>query len=229
LGLQIIKRLLALTQLVFFSECVAFRQHYACYILVLYGIEVHDDGKMSIKSPAKVISVAALGALVVAALGPAKWVPRSGLGWQIDHIVGYLVFTWMFCLAWPRPLIIGGALMTLAVLLEGLQAFTPDRHPDLDAALYSAGAVLTAALVAEFSIRAPRLLTAFIAQRLRLLSPALHNTKAALLTAFSRARLVGSAVIRVVGPQSPASVVLNAQPIAARLRAVPLLRKHTDR
>jgi VanZ family protein len=186
---------------------------------------------MSIKSSAKSISVVALGLLVFAALGPAKWVPRSGLGWQIDHIVGYLVFTCMFCLAWPRPLVVGGALVALAVLLEGLQAFTPDRHPDLDAALYSAGAVLTAALVAEFSMRAraPRQLTFFItqrSQRLRLLRPDLNNARAALLTAFGRAHLVGSALARGVAPQSPDSVGLVAQPIPARLRTGPLLGEY---
>jgi hypothetical protein len=78
---------------------------------------------------AKVISVATLALIVFAALGPANWVPRSGLGWQIDHIVGYSVFTWMLCLTWPRPLVVGGALMAFAVMLEALQAFTPDRHP----------------------------------------------------------------------------------------------------
>ena len=83
---------------------------------------------MSIKLMIKVCSVAVLVLLVFVALGPAKWVPRSGLGWQIDHFVGYFAFTLMFCLAWPRPLVVGGALMVLAVLLEGLQAFTPDRH-----------------------------------------------------------------------------------------------------
>jgi VanZ family protein len=108
---------------------------------------------------AKVISVAVLALIVFAALGPANWVPRSGLGWKIDHIVGYSVFTWMCCLAWPRPIVVGGALMAFAMLLEALQAFTPDRHPDLHAALYSAGAVLAAALIAEFFMRAPRLLT----------------------------------------------------------------------
>jgi hypothetical protein len=40
---------------------------------------------MSIKLMLKVCMVAVLFLLVVAALGPAKWIPRSGLGWQIDH------------------------------------------------------------------------------------------------------------------------------------------------
>jgi VanZ family protein len=146
---------------------------------------------------AKVTSVAALALLVSAALGPANWVPRSGLGWQLDHVVGYLAFTWMFCLAWPRPLVVGGALMALAVLLEGLQAFTPDRHPDLHAALYSAGAVLAAALIAEFFMRAPRLLTGrtlLMAQPFRLLRPSWNNARVALLSA----RLLGGALARGV-------------------------------
>jgi VanZ family protein len=183
---------------------------------------------MSNKS-AKATSVAALGLLVFAALGPANWVPRSGLGWQIDHVVGYLIFTWMFCLAWPRPLVVGGVLMALAVLLEGLQAFTPDRHADLHAALYSAGAVLAAALVAEFFTRAPRLLTPrtlLMAQPFRLLRPVWNNARAALLSASGRARLLGNALARGVVPQSPASGGLIAQPIPVGLKTGPLMREH---
>jgi len=169
---------------------------------------------MSTKSTAKATSVVALGLLVFAALGPGKWVPRSGLGWQIDHIVGYSVFTWIFCLAWPRPLVVGGALMAFAVLLEALQAFTPDRHPDLHAALYSANAVLAAALVAEFFMRA------------RLLRPARNSAKAALLTASGRARLLGRALARAVAPQSSASGGLIAEPIPVKLKTGPLLGEH---
>jgi hypothetical protein len=39
-------------------------------------------------------------------------------------------------------------------LLEGLQAFTPDRTANLVAALCGAGGILTAALIAELFIRA---------------------------------------------------------------------------
>ena len=56
--------------------------------------------------------------LLFAALGPAKWQVRTGLGWQFDHVVGYFAFTLMFSLAWPRPLLVGGALMATAMLLE---------------------------------------------------------------------------------------------------------------
>ena len=114
---------------------------------------------MSIKHVTKVCSVAALGVLVIAALGPGKWVPRSGLGWEMDHFVSYFAFTWMFCLAWPRPLVVGGAFSAFAVLLEGLQAFTPDRTPDLFSAFISAGGVLSVVLNADLFIRAPRLLS----------------------------------------------------------------------
>jgi len=83
---------------------------------------------MSTKSIARVGGVAMLVALLLfAALGPAKWQVRTGLGWQFDHVVGYFAFTLMFSLAWPRPLLVGGALMATAMLLEALQTFTPDR------------------------------------------------------------------------------------------------------
>jgi VanZ family protein len=101
---------------------------------------------MSIKLILKVCSVAVLFLLVFAALGPAKWIPRSGLGWQIDHFVGYFALTLMFCLVWQWPLVVGGALAALAMLLEGLQAFTPDRHADLNAALISASGAMAAVL-----------------------------------------------------------------------------------
>jgi hypothetical protein len=72
--------------------------------------------------------VAVLVALLLfAALGPARWQVRTGLGWQFDHVAGYFAFTLMFSLAWPRPLLVGGALMAAAMLLEALQALTPDR------------------------------------------------------------------------------------------------------
>ena len=111
---------------------------------------------MSIKLVLKVCSVAVLFLLVFAALGPAQWVPRSGLGWRIDHFVGYFVLTLTFCFAWPRPFVVGGALMALAALLEGLQAFTPDRHADLFAALISAGGAMAAVLPADLFIQSPR-------------------------------------------------------------------------
>ena len=111
---------------------------------------------MTVKLMLKVCSVAALVLLVFFALGPAKWTPRSGIGWEFDHFVGYFVFTLLFCLAWPRPLVVGAALIVLAMVPENLQSFLPDRSSYFVAALYSAGGVLTAALLAELFIRAQR-------------------------------------------------------------------------
>jgi hypothetical protein len=92
--------------------------------------------------------------LLFAALGPGKWQYRTGLGWQIDHVVGYFVFTLGFWLAWPRPFVVGGALVAAGTLLEALQALTPDRHCDFRGALYSAAGALAAGLVAHFVTRA---------------------------------------------------------------------------
>ena len=111
---------------------------------------------MKIKLIVKVCSVVALVLVAITALGPAKWQPRSGLGWQIDHFAGYFVLTLMFCIGWPRPLVVAAALMGIAALLEALQAIPSDRSSNILAALYSAGGVLAAALLAELFIQARR-------------------------------------------------------------------------
>jgi hypothetical protein len=111
---------------------------------------------MGIKAIVKICSVVSLVALAIVALGPAKWQPRTGLGWQVEHVASHFIFTLMCCAAWPRPLIVGIALAAVAVLLEGVQALTPDRSAYLPAALYSAGGVLPAALLAALFIRAWR-------------------------------------------------------------------------
>jgi VanZ family protein len=109
---------------------------------------------MAIKVLAKFCSVAATGLLVFAALGPAKWQVRTGFGWQIDHLLAYFAVTPIFCLAWPQPFVVGGALSVIGALLEGLQVFTPDRTADLRAAFYGAGGAMAAALLAKLLIRA---------------------------------------------------------------------------
>ncbi len=111
---------------------------------------------MTIKLMTRFCGVAAMALLVFAALGPAKWQLRTGLGWQIEHFLAYFGVTPIVCLTWPRPVVVGGALMAIGALLEGLEAFTPDRTPDLLAAFYGASGALVAALMAEFFIRARR-------------------------------------------------------------------------
>jgi hypothetical protein len=109
---------------------------------------------MTIKFIAKFCSVAVMVLLVIVSRGPAKWQPRTGLGSEIDQFLGYFAITCMFCLAWPRPFVVGGVLMAGGALLEGLQALTPDRHANLVAAFCGAGGALAAALIAELFIRA---------------------------------------------------------------------------
>jgi hypothetical protein len=101
----------------------------------------------------KFCSVAAVALLVFAALGPAKWQLRTGLGFQIEHVVAFFAVTSIVCLAWPRPFVVGGAFMVVSPLLEGLQDLTPDRVPNLEAAFWGTMGALAAALLAELLIR----------------------------------------------------------------------------
>jgi VanZ family protein len=109
--------------------------------------------KSRFRTGAKICSGVIIILLLVAALGPAKWAPRTELGWQFDHFIGYFGITLFVCIAWPRPLLVGGIIMAVAALLESLQALTPDRSANLEAALWGAGGALAAALVAELFIQ----------------------------------------------------------------------------
>jgi len=129
-------------------------------------LEIYEHPKRSVvtaitdikrlRTSAKVCCVPIMVLLVIAALGPEKWAPRTELGWQFDHFIGYFGITLFFCFAWPRPFVIGGIVMGVAALLEGLQALTPDRSANLEAALWGAGGALAAALVAALFLRAWR-------------------------------------------------------------------------
>src|SRR5215472_16535273 len=120
-----------------------------------YGaLPMKVDVMSRFRTSAKVCSLVIIVLLVVAALGPAKWAPRTELGWQFDHFIGYFGITLFFCFAWPRPLVVGGTIMAVAASLESLQALTPDRSANLEAALWGAGGALVAALIAKLFIRA---------------------------------------------------------------------------
>ena len=57
--------------------------------------------------------------------GPKHWQPRTGLGWEIDHVVGYFVITLMVSASLGRGRsAVGAVLMVFSALLEGLQALT---------------------------------------------------------------------------------------------------------
>ena len=109
--------------------------------------------KHRLRTGAKACCVPIVVLLVVAALGPEKWAPRTHLGWQFDHFIGYFGITLFVCFAWPRPFMVGGVFAAVAALLEVLQAFTPDRSAYLPAIFYGAAGALAAPLIVEFVIR----------------------------------------------------------------------------
>lgn len=102
----------------------------------------------------RLCAVAAIALLVISSLSGAAAQPRTILGWHVEHFLGYFAVTLIVCAAWPRPLAVAGALVAVSVLLEVLQALTPDRSPNLIAALCGAGGVVVAAALAELFIRA---------------------------------------------------------------------------
>lgn len=106
-----------------------------------------------LKKLTKLCAVVALALLVFAALGPANWQVRTGLGFQVDHFVALSAVTSIVYLAWPRPFVVGGALAAASVLLEGLQVLTPDRTVNFEAALYGAGGATAAALLIALLVR----------------------------------------------------------------------------
>jgi len=117
---------------------------------------VSVDMKSRLRAIAKVCSGAVMIVLVIMALGPENWTPRTPFGWKFDHFIGYFGITLLVCFAWPRPVVVGAVIMAAAFLLEGLQAFTPDRTANFVAGLCGAGGVLAAALIAQLFIRAWR-------------------------------------------------------------------------
>ncbi len=58
--------------------------------------------------------VAAVVLLAFIALCPADWVPRTGLGFELDHFLAFFLVTSLVCVAWPRPFVVGGVLIVVA-------------------------------------------------------------------------------------------------------------------
>jgi VanZ family protein len=123
------------------------------YYFTLRAIAASANIKHRLRAGAKACCVPIVVLLVIAALGPEKWAPRTHLGWQFDHFIGYFGITLFVCVGWPRPFVVGGVFAAIAALLEGLQAFTPDRSAYLPAIFYGAAGALAAALVAELVAR----------------------------------------------------------------------------
>ena len=102
------------------------------------------------------LGATAVAAVTLATLLPTKWVPRTGLGWENEHFIVYFTTTIILSLASRKPFVIAIGLTIFAGVLEACQGLTPDRFPDLTAALSGAVGVISAATLVIFAVWAKR-------------------------------------------------------------------------
>jgi VanZ family protein len=151
----ICKAILAKDSLKWVNPSALWQRHYHPAVFSCITKPKSTEVKRSVKArlATRIFSVAVLAAVVITALGPAKWQPRTMLGWEIDHFIGYFWITFLVCLAWPRPWLVSFTMITFALILEGLQALTPDRSPNLLAVFYSACGIIVASLLVRILMR----------------------------------------------------------------------------
>ena len=108
--------------------------------------------------------------------------------------------------------------MVLAALLEGLQAFTPDRTPDLDSVLFSAAGTISVVFNGDLFIRTPRWLAA---RTLEMMLPHFSrlNVRTALLRLSRAIRVRASGVARGVESAITSSGKTGQSAIAIRVSA----------
>ena len=112
----------------------------------------HDAEEVAVLTNRKWLAVLAamlFAAIVFATLAPKGWPVRLGLHWLVEHFLVYFALTTLFCLAWPRPMLVAMLLLPVAVGLEAAQGLTPDRTPDAATALAAATGVACGALLAD--------------------------------------------------------------------------------
>src|SRR5262245_55757096 len=108
--------------------------------------------------PITLLGATAVAALILATLLPAKWVPRTGLGWEDEHFIIYFATTTILSVASRKPYLIAVALVIFAGVLEAAQGLTHDRFPDVTAAFSRMAGVIAAAIFSILLIRARRAL-----------------------------------------------------------------------
>jgi VanZ family protein len=99
------------------------------------------------------LGATAVTALAMGALLPTKWVPRTGLGWEVEHFLIYFATTLALCMAWRRPYVAAISLVMFSGLLEAAQNLTPDRIPSLTAAFAGASGAISAVMLFDLFIR----------------------------------------------------------------------------
>jgi VanZ family protein len=112
-----------------------------------------------------ILGATAVASIVMAALLPTKWVPRTGLGWEFEHFSFYFMTTFALCIALKRPVIVASSLLLFSGILEWLQNFTPDRSPDLTAAFAGGSGALLGAILFEIVVRLRKAARAYLAGR----------------------------------------------------------------
>jgi VanZ family protein len=95
-----------------------------------------------------------LAAIIVASLMLPPELEQLRTGhFAIEHFLAYFAATCVLCRGWPRPILVAGALMPLAALLEVLQTLEPDHDLSVLTALSSMGGVAAAMPLAVFLMR----------------------------------------------------------------------------
>ena len=98
----------------------------------------------------QICGVLAFGLAIFASLMLPAPVERMRTGhWFTEHFVGYFVAGIIICLGWRRPFVVAGILTITAIVLEGLQALSPNHSANLLSVLGGASGAWVAALVVE--------------------------------------------------------------------------------
>ena len=95
-----------------------------------------------------------LAAIVIASLMLPPELEQLRTGhFAIEHFLAYFAAMCVLCRGWPRPFLVAGALMVLAVVMEILQTFQPDHTLSVRAALSSMVGAATGVPLAIFLSR----------------------------------------------------------------------------
>ena len=78
---------------------------------------------------AAIAAWASIAFIAYATLSPIQARPRSSSSADLEHFVAFAAVGLLFCLAYPRRVVfVCFIVLGSALLLEGLQTLTPDRH-----------------------------------------------------------------------------------------------------
>jgi VanZ family protein len=98
----------------------------------------------------QLIGVVAFALVVYASLMLPDQLERMRTGhWFTEHFVGYFIASAIICLGWRRRFLVAALLTVTAIVLEGLQALSPNHSANLLSVLGGASGAWLAALIVE--------------------------------------------------------------------------------